>query len=141
MKSSQPLVDDRSAAFSRLAARVLSTLNDAVDHRKDEGETLTSIADRIGCNRSLLSRTLNGNSRNLTLRTIADILWATDFEPRDFAADPIESICQNWVRARDNSDDYDFVGVTVLPIREFAGVTLKEMGRGKVNFEIDEVAL
>lgn len=97
MFSQNPLVDSRKAAFARLASRVLEALNDAVSTRKDEGQTLTVIADRIGCNRSSLTRTLNGSSANMTLRTISDILWATNFDPQDFTADPIEKISPNWL--------------------------------------------
>ena len=98
MKFSQkPLVDGRKAAFSRLVSRVLETLDAAVSTRRAEGKTMSEIADRIGCDRSSLSRTLNGTTSNLTLRTISDILWATDFDPQDFRADPIEKISPNWV--------------------------------------------
>ncbi len=97
MYSQNPLVDDRKAAFARLASRVIETLNGAVTKRKDEGHSMVSIADRIGYNRSALSRTLNGTTRNITLRTISDILWATNFDPKDFSADPIEEISPNWV--------------------------------------------
>jgi transcriptional regulator with XRE-family HTH domain len=94
-KSSQPLVDERGAAFGRLASRILEVLNDAVDYRRERGDTLKDMAMRIGCHRSLLSRTLNGTSPNLTIRTISDILWAAHFEPQDFAADPIELLSPN----------------------------------------------
>lgn len=96
MFSQKPLVDGRKAAFARLASRVLETLNEAVSTRRDEGQTVSAIADRIGCNRSSITRALNGTSANLTLRTISDILWATDFDPQDFSADPIEKISPNW---------------------------------------------
>lgn len=97
MKFSQkPLVDARKAAFSRLVSRVLETLDEAVSMRRVEGKTMSEIADRIGCDRSSLSRALNGTTSNLTLRTISDILWATDFDPQDFRADPIEKISPNW---------------------------------------------
>src|ERR1043166_130601 len=92
---SQPLVNQREAAFARLVARVIDTLNFAVDTRRASGQSSADIAAKIGCHRTALSRTLNGTTRNLTLRTISDILWATDFEPRDFAADPLEHICPN----------------------------------------------
>lgn len=95
-KYSRQLVDARSAAFARLASRVLETLDSAVEKRRDEGVTLSAIAERIGCHKSAVSRVLNGNVRNLTLRTISDILWAADHEPKDFQADPIEDICPNW---------------------------------------------
>lgn len=88
----RPLVDQRGAAFARLVSRVTDTLNRAVEHRKSEGVTLKAAADKIGVHRSALSRVLNGTSRNLTLRTISDILWALEYEPQDFDADPLESI-------------------------------------------------
>lgn len=97
MFSQNPLVDSRKAAFARLASRVLETLNEAVSTRKEEGQTLTAIADKIGCNRSSITRLLNGSSANMTLRTISDILWATNFDPQDFKADPIEKIAPNWL--------------------------------------------
>lgn len=90
-----PLVDARSAAFTRLASRILETLNDAVEKRTRSGATRTQIAAKVGCHRSQLTRVLNGSVKNLTLRTISDILWATDFEARDFEAEPVETINPN----------------------------------------------
>jgi hypothetical protein len=87
----------REAQYGRLVHNVLNMLNDAVHHRISEGETKASIARIIGCDRSSLSRILNGNIRNLTLRTISDILWATNYEPQDFSADPVEVISPNYV--------------------------------------------
>ena len=95
MYSPAPIVDSRRAAYARLASRVLETLNGAVARRLAEGKTQSEIAERIGCHRSLLSRAINGTTPNLTLRTIADILWATDYEPRDFEADALEDLNEN----------------------------------------------
>jgi DNA-binding phage protein len=97
IKSSPPITSQRSAAFTRLVSRVLEALNGAVDDRRSEGHTLSSISAKIGRDRSALTRALNGTSGNLTLRTISDILWATNYDPRDFTADPIEKISPNWV--------------------------------------------
>ena len=116
MNSSQPLVDNRGAAFARLASRVLETLNEAVEHRKNEGQTLTQLADRLGCHRSVLTRVLNGTSSNLTLRTVSDILWAADYDPQDFKADPIESICGNGHPA-DDIEDYSVFNTISYPTR------------------------
>lgn len=89
---SRPLVDARQAAFARLVARVIDALNHAVDKRTVEGATRKEIAEKIGCDKSSLSRALNGTSRNLTLKTVSDILWACDFEPEEFSATPLEEI-------------------------------------------------
>jgi transcriptional regulator with XRE-family HTH domain len=96
MSSQNALIDGRRASFARLSSRVLETLNEAVTKRQAEGRTISSIADRVGRDRSAITRALNGTSANLTLRTISDILWAADFDPQDFKADPIEEICPNW---------------------------------------------
>lgn len=142
MISSPPLVDERSAAFSRLAARIVDTLNDAVEKRKEEGETLSDIAEKMGCHRSSLSRVLNGTSRNITVRTIADILWATEFEPRDFEADPIETLCANWTGdANSYLVDGDFY--YVLPLYEVdESERMVKSPETKVKpIHIDQVAL
>lgn len=95
--SSSPKRDEkREAQYGRLVMNVLHVLNNAVHLRQAEGETRAQLAQKIGCNRSQLSRTLNGSVRNLTLKTISDILWAARFEPEDFAADPYESISPNY---------------------------------------------
>jgi DNA-binding phage protein len=113
--SSSPLpVSQKSAAFARLAARVLQVLNSAVERRREEGQTLSAIAAKIDRDRSALTRALNGTSANLTLRTISDILWATNFDPRDFVADPIEEISPNWIDTSTNGD-YPPAHLTVIP--------------------------
>lgn len=123
---SQPLVDQRGAAFARLASRILSTLNAAADLRKAEGRTLSDAADKLGWHRSALSRILNGTKSNVTLRSISDILWAFDFEPKDFGADPLEEInsnapafidyrhpgCVTFISATMNISDYEDISTT-----------------------------
>lgn len=116
MTSSQPLTDQRGAAFARLASRVLEALNEAVDHRRQEGQTITELANKLDCHRSVMSRVLNGTSANLTLRTISDILWATNYEPQDFKADPIECLCGNMVSFSDELSDV-YVDVVKYPTR------------------------
>lgn len=106
MFSREPLVDARGAAYARLASRVLETLNEAVGKRLSEGKTKASIAERIGCNRSQLSRLLNGSVKNLTVRTISDVLWATDHDPRDFLADPLEQLSPNCPSFGHQESDY-----------------------------------
>lgn len=90
-------VDPREAQYARLAFGVLRTLREAVDRRVSEGLTKSAIAQRMNSDKSSLSRVLNGRTRNLTLKTISDILWATDFEPVDFEADPLEDLSANHV--------------------------------------------
>jgi len=93
----QLATDPRDDQYGRLSAAVLGALREAVRYRLDRGETKASIAERIGCDRSQLSRALNGRVGNLTLRTISDILWAVEHEPEDFKAHPYEEISSNYV--------------------------------------------
>jgi transcriptional regulator with XRE-family HTH domain len=95
MKSSEFQIDDREALYGRLVSDVLVTLQHAVQHRVEQGATRAQIAERIGCARSQLSRVLNGHVPNLTVRTIADILWAAEFEPCEFSAEAIDTISPN----------------------------------------------
>lgn len=90
-------INPRDAQYARLTAEVQRALQQAVELRIAQGETKTSIAKSLGCHRSVLTRVLNGNVTNLTLRTISDILWATQHEPDKFRADPYELISKNYV--------------------------------------------
>jgi hypothetical protein len=90
-------VDPREAQYARLVFSVLGTLRQAVDRRVSEGLTKTAISNRIGCDKSALSRVLNGRTRNLTLKTVSDLLWAVDFEPVPFEADALEDLSPNHV--------------------------------------------
>jgi|GEM_PF-5034778 DNA-binding Xre family transcriptional regulator len=97
MNSLHPIDDRmREAQYGRFAANVLRVLRDAVDRRVNEGETRTSLAARLGWNRSQLSRLLNGNVGNITIKSISDILWAVRFEPDDFEAAAHEDISPNY---------------------------------------------
>jgi transcriptional regulator with XRE-family HTH domain len=93
---------------------VLEAINEAVEHRRQEGQTITELADKLDCHRSVISRVLNGTSANLTLRTISDILWATNYEPQDFKADPIECLCANMIS---HNDEFSDVSVVKYPTR------------------------
>lgn len=118
MFSAEPIVESRRALYARLASRVLETLNEAVDRRTAAGKTKHEIAERIGCHRSQLSRILNGTTPNLTLKTIADVLWATDHDPADFHADPLEDLQPNCATFDDEDRNYHNLWSTIRPYRE-----------------------
>ena len=88
--------DPRELQYGRLASNVLGSLRNAVAKRQAGGATRAAIAEQIGCDRSQLSRVLNGNVSNLTLRTISDILWATRHEPEAFKATAYEELSPNY---------------------------------------------
>lgn len=97
MSSFAHKVDPREAQYARLAQAVLSTLRGAVQRRVDEDLTKKEIADRIPMSPSVLSRILSGRVKNITLKTLSDILWATEHEPVQFYADALEDISHNHV--------------------------------------------
>lgn len=98
MNSSQQIDDRmREAQYGRFASNILRVLREAVDRRVDEGETKASLAHKLGWNRSQLSRLLNGNVGNITIKSISDILWAARFEPEDFEAMAHEDISPNYI--------------------------------------------
>ena len=88
-------IDPRDAQYGRFASAILRTLRSAVYHRVGVNHTQRDIADRLGWHRSQLSRVLNGRINNISIKTVSDILWACDFEPEEFAADPVEKLSPN----------------------------------------------
>lgn len=95
MNSFELTVDRRELLYGRMASAVLATLRKAVGTRIEQGQSQKQIADRIGCDKSHISRILKGRTSNLTLRTISDILWACDHEPKAFEADAVETIARD----------------------------------------------
>lgn len=95
MNSFNIKVDPRDAQYGRFASMVLRTLKRAVNHRLSPDCKQADIAGRLGWHPSQLSRVLNGRVNNISIKTVSDILWACDFEPEEFSADPIEEISPN----------------------------------------------
>lgn len=88
-------IDPREAAYGRLVSGVLGVLRRAVSTRVAADVSKAQIAHDANLSAGHLSRILNGNVRNLTLRTVSDLLWATKHDPRDFEADAFELLSQN----------------------------------------------
>lgn len=88
-------IDPREAAYGRLVSSVLGALRSAVAKRVAGGQAKADIAKEADLSAGHLSRVLNGSVRNITLRTVSDLLWATRHDPRDFAADAYEDLNHN----------------------------------------------
>ena len=68
-------VDNRRQVYLALVADVESQLRDAYAERNEQGqETQSSLAEKLGVNRSVVNRRLRGLN-NLTLETLADMVW------------------------------------------------------------------
>jgi len=78
MKSFRFDVGARGRKASRFISRVRNELLKAVAEEKEvSGLTQQKLATKLGVNRSVINRQLNGEA-NLTLRSIADLAWALD---------------------------------------------------------------
>jgi hypothetical protein len=70
----------RRAKFLSLAGQIESQLRDAYARKYCKGEvTQTSIANKLGINRSAVHHRLMGRT-NMTIETIADMVWALDHD-------------------------------------------------------------
>ena len=99
-------IGDRARKVSRFIAHVRSELQRALIEEKSARKiTQQSIAEKIGVNRSVINRQFKGEE-NLTLRSIAELAWALDWEPQ-FQLKKTE------VRSGDNYRDY-FRGMEIF---------------------------
>lgn len=90
MRSFAKKSDNRRDIYMALTQQVESQLRDAYAKRYESGEeTQSSLAEKIGVNRSAINRRLSGRN-NLTLKTIADLIWALGQSIRVEIFDPDE---------------------------------------------------
>jgi predicted XRE-type DNA-binding protein len=73
-------ISPRDRAASRFIGKVRKELMlAAIQEKKESGISQASIAAKLGVNRSVVNRLLRGTA-NLTLRSVAEIAWALDWE-------------------------------------------------------------
>lgn len=71
--------DNRRAVYLDLVGSVESQLRQAYAWLSERGlETQASLAEKLGVNRSAVHRRLTGGT-NMTLRVLADMIWALGF--------------------------------------------------------------
>lgn len=76
MSFSRPTVDNRKEVYLALVNSVEGQLRDAYADRHERGlDNQSTIARKLGVGRSVVNRRLSGRG-NLTLETIADMVWA-----------------------------------------------------------------
>jgi hypothetical protein len=82
--------------FLRLAGEIESQLRDAYDRRFRAGEeTQTTLAKKLDIDRSAIHRRLMGRT-NMTIETIADMVWALDCKIGVKIQDAIQDITSNY---------------------------------------------
>ena len=76
MPSSRAKPSLRRQVYLALSSKIESQLRDLFTARaEDDGLTQSAVADKLGINRSVVSRRLNGRT-NMTVETIAEMVWA-----------------------------------------------------------------
>jgi len=124
MKSFDLKVDPREQFYARFASNILGALRTAVGTRVSEGMSQQEIAEKIGCHKSSISRTLNGRVNNVTIKTVSDILWACSAEPRQFEFDFLEDLQANFIpdhkcrKIHEFSENYSVFGEEFRPKTE-----------------------
>jgi DNA-directed RNA polymerase subunit N (RpoN/RPB10) len=88
LQSFQTKLDPRRQVFLSLSGQIEGQLRAAYDQRFHAGEvTQTKLANRLGVNRSCVNRRLLGHT-NMTVETIADMVWALGFAIKVDIYDP-----------------------------------------------------
>lgn len=88
MPSSRRTTSARRKMFLNLSGQVEGQLREAYDRKFQAGlATQSSLADKLGVNRSAIHHRLMGHT-NMTIETIADMVWALDHNIRVEIFDP-----------------------------------------------------
>ncbi|MEM7006046.1 MAG: hypothetical protein AAF498_09200 [Pseudomonadota bacterium] len=76
MRSFDRKASNRRQVFLALVGSIESQLREAYARKHElEGETQSSLAEKLGVNRSVVNRRLRGHA-NMTIESVADMVWA-----------------------------------------------------------------
>ena len=90
MSSSRRRPNPRRAMFLSLASQIESQLREAYARKYANGHTTqSSLATKLGINRSAVHHRLMGRT-NMTIETIADMVWALEHDITVNIYDPLE---------------------------------------------------
>ena len=88
LPSSRRRIDPRRRIYLSLAGQIEGQLRDAYARKHAAGlETQSSLAQKLGVNRSAVHHRLMGRT-NMTIETIADMVWALGYAIRVRIYDP-----------------------------------------------------
>jgi hypothetical protein len=91
LPSSRRKPDPRRQIFLKLSSQIEGQLRDAYAKKYDAGVlNQSSLADKLGVNRSAVHHRLLGRT-NMTIETIADMVWGLDHDIEVKIFDPAES--------------------------------------------------
>jgi len=96
LPSSRRTTDDRRKVFLNLSAQIEGQLREAYDRKFQAGvATQSSLARKLGVNRSAVHNRLMGHT-NMTVETIAEMVWALDYAIKIQIYDPATVHGQNF---------------------------------------------
>ena len=97
-------IDPRRKMFLYLAGQIESQLREAYARKYQSGTlTQSSLAKKLGVNRSAVHRRLTGQT-NMTIETIADMVWALDHAISVKIYDPMQKSAINYEPIIETSD-------------------------------------
>lgn len=103
MPSYEFKIDEKSRAGSRFITRVKEEIQKAVFAEKAAQKlTQQAIAGKLGVNRSVVNRQVMG-LENMTIRSVAELLWAIGWEPYFESRRAAQKAGQNEFEAEDTS--------------------------------------
>lgn len=92
-------IGSRRATFLNLVGQVGSQLRDAYTRRYEQRlENQASLAKKLDVNRSAINRRLSGRT-NMTLQTLADLVWSLGYAIKIIIYDPKETHGENYFPA------------------------------------------
>jgi hypothetical protein len=123
-------ISERRQAFLLLASQIEEQLRDAYDRRFKAGEaTQSSLAKKLGVNRSAVHRRLMGHT-NMATETLASMAWALGCDVRVDICDKVyrpgqnhfvedtdvaaEDVDDNWRVKLDNPSPLSFNGQVII---------------------------
>ena len=86
---------DRDADLKKKIAQeqlILDVTESVFEQLEIQGKSKVDLAEAMGCSKAYVTQLLNG-SRNMTLRTLSDVAFALDVEPR-FEVGFRDQLCQ-----------------------------------------------
>jgi len=123
---SRPKPSKRRQMYLALVGKLEAQLRDLYAKRSEEGYTLASAAERLGVNRSVVTRRLNGRA-NMTIETVAEMVWAGGGAIDLEIYDPGEMPPSNGPRAIHEPLSYEpEVSVIRMPARNVVTFSNKE---------------
>ena len=121
MSRSRSSLSPRRKTFLALAGSIESQLREAYAKKfVSEKLSQTALAEKLGVGRSVVSRRLSG-AQNMTVESIADLVWALDHCIKVVVFDPKETNNNHEIAVFLGSDQVSDTKSPSIPVKRSAG--------------------